>query len=65
MALDLGPTRTATDEQGNLIETAFDVSGASPALTVLRDTTFQPIFVNDTLYLPDHENGLTAYRLPH
>lgn len=24
-----------------------------------------PIFVNDTLYLPDHENGLTAFRLPH
>ena len=23
-----------------------------------------PIFVNDTLYLPDHENGLSAYRLP-
>jgi len=39
---------TATDEQGNLITTTFDVSGASPALTVIRDTTFQPIFVNDT-----------------
>jgi len=39
---------TATDEQGNLITTSFEASGASSALTVIRDTTFQPIFVNDT-----------------
>jgi len=38
---------TATDEQGNLISTSFQATNGS-AISVVRDPTFQPIFVNDT-----------------
>lgn len=39
---------TATDEQGNLISTAFVATGGGSAISVVRDSTFQPIFVNDS-----------------
>jgi hypothetical protein len=38
---------TATDSQGNLISTSFQATNGS-AISVVRDPTFQPIFVNDT-----------------
>jgi hypothetical protein len=40
---------TATDEQGNLISTSFQATSiGGSTISVIRDTTFQPIFVNDT-----------------
>jgi Bacterial pre-peptidase C-terminal domain len=49
----LGKTKTvqvsALDDQGNLLETAFEVTDVGPGISVKRDSTFFPQFVNDTL----------------
>jgi len=40
---------TANDEQGNMVSTSFQakaVNGSS--ISVIRDTTFQPVFINDS-----------------
>jgi hypothetical protein len=48
-----GKTKTvqvqALDDQGNLQETAFEVTDVGPGISVKRDSTFFPQFVNDTL----------------
>jgi len=40
---------TALDEQGNPLEQAYEVSSVGPGITVTRDSTFFPVFLNDTL----------------
>jgi hypothetical protein len=49
----LGKTKklqvTALDEQGNPLEEAYEVSAVGPGITVSRDSTFFPVFLNDTL----------------
>ncbi len=39
---------SAIDDQGNQISTSFDASNVGSGITVSRDETFQPVFVNDT-----------------
>jgi hypothetical protein len=46
---------SAIDEQGNLISTSFDASNVGSGITVERDLTFQPEFVNDTTLAPPEE----------
>jgi hypothetical protein len=38
----------AVDEQGNQISSAFEVSAVGPGITVVRDTTFLPQYLNDS-----------------
>jgi hypothetical protein len=40
---------TGVDGQGNPLELSFVVTPASSAITVKRDSTFHPVYVNDTL----------------
>ena len=40
---------TALDEQGNPLEEAYEVTSVGPGITVTRDSTFFPVFINDTL----------------
>jgi hypothetical protein len=51
--LEPGTTKTVevagVDEQGNPLDLSFVVTPASSAITVKRDSTFHPIFINDTL----------------
>jgi hypothetical protein len=43
------PTQiTAVDEQGNQISTTFEVTNVGPGISVQRDTTFLPQYLNDT-----------------
>jgi hypothetical protein len=40
---------TALDDQGNLLESSYEVTDVGPGITVTRDSSFFPEFVNDTL----------------
>jgi hypothetical protein len=56
--IELGATKavdvSAVDDQGNQISSAYEVTNTGSGITVERDTTFLPIFVNDsTLRSPD------------
>jgi Bacterial pre-peptidase C-terminal domain len=55
--LQLGETKTvdvsAVDDQGNQISSAYEVTATGSGITVRRDSTFLPIFINDsTLSVP-------------
>ena len=55
--LQLGETQTvdvtAVDDQGNHISSAYEVTSTGSGITVKRDSTFLPIFINDsTLSVP-------------
>jgi len=39
---------TAVDEQGNAIASAYEVTNVGPGISVRRDSTFLPTFINDT-----------------
>lgn len=54
---------TATDDQGNQIETAFAITNIGPGLTVERDVTFRPVFVNDTLLGPPATDAIFRFRV--
>src|SRR6476659_2909468 len=44
---------TAVDAQGNQISSAFEVTNVGPGLSVKRDSTYLPVFLNDsTLSVP-------------
>jgi hypothetical protein len=51
--LEPGTTKTVevagVDEQGNPLDLSFVVTPASSAITVKRDSSFHPVFINDTL----------------
>ena len=40
---------TAVDDQGNPLETAYEVTSTGPGISVKRDSSFFPVFINDTL----------------
>ena len=55
--LELGASKTvdvsAVDDQGNQISSTYEVTSVGSGITVRRDSTFLPIFVNDsTLAVP-------------
>jgi hypothetical protein len=55
--LQLGESKTvdvsAVDDQGNQLSTAYEVTSVGPGITVRRDSTFLPIFIDDsTLSVP-------------
>jgi hypothetical protein len=55
--VELGATKTvdisAVDDQGNQISSAYEVSSTGSGITVKRDSTFLPVFINDsTLSVP-------------
>jgi hypothetical protein len=55
--LELGATKTvdvsAVDDQGNQISSAYEVTSTGSGITVVRDSTFLPVFINDsTLAVP-------------
>jgi hypothetical protein len=55
--IELGATKTvdvsAVDDQGNEISSAYEVTSVGSGITVVRDSTFLPVFVNDsTLAVP-------------
>ena len=39
---------TAVDDQGNAISSAYEATEVGPGITVRRDSTFLPVFVNDS-----------------
>jgi hypothetical protein len=56
--LEVGATRTvqvfATDDQGNPLSFPYEVTQEGAGIDVRRDSTFQPIYVNDsTLQVPE------------
>jgi hypothetical protein len=57
--LELGATKTvdvsAVDDQGNQISSAYEVTNVGSGITVRRDSSFLPIFVNDTVLDPPAE----------
>jgi hypothetical protein len=55
--IELGATKTvdvsAVDDQGNEISSAYEVTNVGSGITVVRDSTFLPVFINDsTLAVP-------------
>ena len=50
--LQLGESKTvevtAVDDQGNAISSAYEATEVGPGITVRRDSTFLPVFVNDS-----------------
>jgi hypothetical protein len=50
--LELGASKTvdvsAVDDQGNQISSTYEVTAVGSGITVRRDSTFLPVFVNDT-----------------
>ena len=50
--IELGGTKRvevgAVDEQGNPLDLAYEVTSTGPGITVRRDSSFLPIFVDDT-----------------
>ena len=54
---------SATDAQGNQIETAFELTNVGPGITVERDPTFRPVYQNDTLLAPPATDALFRYRV--
>jgi len=54
---------SATDGQGNQIETAFELTNTGPGILVERDPTFRPVYVNDTLLGPPERDALFRYRV--
>lgn len=67
MFLQQGTTGTvvvsATDGQGNQVETAFSVSNVGAGITVERDPTFRPVFVNDSQLAPPATDAQFRYRV--
>src|SRR2546423_537379 len=67
MFLQQGKTGTvvvsATDGQGNQIETAFTLKDIGPGITVERDPTFRPVFVNDSQLAPPATDAMFRYRV--
>jgi hypothetical protein len=43
---------TASDSQGNQIATSFDIATVGAGISVQRDLTFRPVFVNDSTLSP-------------
>lgn len=54
---------SATDGQGNQVETAFELTNTGPGLSVERDPTFRPVYLNDTLLAPPERDALFRYRV--
>jgi hypothetical protein len=54
---------TATDGQGNQVETAFAISNVGAGITVERDPTFRPVFVNDSQLAPPATDAMFRYRV--
>lgn len=54
---------TATDGQGNQIETAFAITNVGPGISVERDPTFRPVYVNDTLLAPPATDAIFRFRV--
>jgi hypothetical protein len=55
--VELGATKTvditAVDDQGNQISSAYEVTNVGSGITVVRDSSFLPVFINDsTLAVP-------------
>jgi len=51
---------SATDGQGNQIETSFELTNTGPGISVERDPTFRPVYVNDTLLGPPERDACSA-----
>jgi hypothetical protein len=67
MFLQQGKTGTvvvsATDGQGNQIETAFSLKDIGAGISVDRDPTFRPVYVNDSLLAPPATDAMFRYRV--
>lgn len=67
MFLEQGKTGTvvvtATDGQGNQIETAFTLKNIGAGISVDRDPTFRPVFVNDTQLAPPATDAMFRFRV--
>ena len=67
MFLQQGKTGTvvvsATDGQGNQVETAFAITNVGPGITVERDPTFRPVFVNDSQLAPPATDAMFRFRV--
>jgi hypothetical protein len=67
MFLQQGKTGTvvvsATDGQGNQVETAFALKDIGPGITVERDPTFRPVFVNDSQLAPPATDAMFRFRV--
>jgi hypothetical protein len=67
MFLQQGKTGTvtvsATDGQGNQVETAFAIKSTGPGISVDRDPTFRPVFVNDSQLAPPATDAMFRYRV--
>jgi hypothetical protein len=54
---------TATDDQGNQIETAFAITNVGPGVTVERDPAFRTVFVNDSQLALPATDAMFRYRV--
>ena len=54
---------TATDDQGNQFVTPFTLSDVGSGITVQRDLTFRPVFVNDSQTGPPTADAIFRYRV--
>ena len=54
---------TATDGQGNQIEATFEAKDVGAGLTVQRDLTFQPVFVNDSTLAPPDKAVMFRFKV--
>ena len=65
--LEVGETKTvqvgAVDAQGNPLDFNYEVTATGPGITVRRDSSFLPIFVDDsTLQAPATRGALPVHR---
>ena len=54
---------TATDAQGNQIETAFALTSQGPGISVVRDNSFRAVYANDTLLVPPATDAIFRYQV--